>query len=674
MRKTIVALAGLAMVAGCGGQKSGYGANAGSVAISRDGKLVYAVDTDNDALEVTDSNTLQKVTEVKVGHLPARVVVGADERIYISNRGERTVSVLDRNDNFAEKARLPVGVEPVGLALDATGSKLYVVSATDLDDASHGTLTAFDTASLKQEWMVQVGEEPRGVAVVGDKAYVTAFKKGAITTVDLKQHQVSGGIDLSSPDQHNTQVEPDANPNDMAPEAVVDVTPSPDGTRVYAPHLWALTASITADRTLSGGPSSGSAYGSSGPCQSGGSIVSAGIATVDTTTDTSKVDSLSVCNDPGSSPNPGDPSTGPKDFPPSLMATGTAHVIQGPAAAVVDPSGMWLFVANKNSDNVVVMPTHTRTIGGDDSTTRIVVPLEGGAGADGIALSKDGKTAFVYGQFTHKLYVIRQGVSSTELKVSNAISLAGDTLPADQVEGRKLFFSATNPQMTAQNVGIACASCHLEGREDGHVWHLSDGPRQTPSLAGRKLELTAPYHWAGLFPTLGGFFTETIIGRMGGKGLEPAQQDQLTTFIEAMPVPENPFQGRPDLADAQTRGLQAFVKAGCVGCHAGPAVTDNSLHNVGTLTTADRLEILAGGVEDTTNEPNFPQLQAVNTPSLLGLARTAPYLHDGSLQTIRERLNQAAEPNTNGQGERHGDTSMLSSAEMDDLETYLKSL
>ena len=666
MRKAIVALAGLALMAGCGGQKAGYGANAGSVAVSRDGKLVYAVDTDNDALEVTDANTLQKVQEVKVGHMPARVVVGADERIYVTNRGERTVSVLNRSD-FSELARIPVGVEPVGLALDASSSKLYVVSATDLDDSSHGTLTAIDTASLKQDWVVAVGEEPRGVAVVGDKAYVTAFKKGALTTVDLKQHQVSGGIDLSSPDVHNTPGDLNENPNDMSPGAVIDVTPAPDGSRVYAPHLWEITGSITANRSLMGGGGGGGSYGSSGPCQSGGSIVSAGVATVDTTTDTSKVDSLSVCNDPGSSPNPGDPSSGPKDFPPSLMPSTNAGIVQGPSAAVVDPSGMWLFVVNKNSDNVVVMPTHTRTINGDDTMTRLVVPLEGGAGADGIALSSDGKTAFVYGQFTHTLYVIRQGATATDLQVTSKLSLAGDTLPADQVEGRKMFFNATNPQLTASNIGIACASCHLEGREDGHVWNLSDGPRQTPGLAGRKLELTAPYHWAGLFPTLGGFFTETVTGRMGGKGLTTEQENQLTAFVEGQPAPENPFQNRPDLLDAQTRGLQAFAKAGCVACHTGPAMTDNSLHDVGTLTSDDKLEILAGGIEDPNAE--FPQLQAVNTPSLLGLARTAPYLHTGKDATLVARVTDSS-----AIAGQHGNTSILSQQEQDDLVQYLKSL
>jgi DNA-binding beta-propeller fold protein YncE len=661
MRNIVVALAGLGLIAGCSAKKAAYNGNAGSVAISRDGQRVYAVDSDNDTLQVARPDG-SKLTEVKVGHNPARVVVGPDERIYISNRGERTVSVLS-GDKFTELARIAVGVEPSGLSLDAEGKKLYVVSATALDDASQGTLTAIDTASLQSEWTLPVGEEPRGVAVIGNKAYVSVLKKGAVTVVDLKQHQIASGVDLSSPD---SKLDLASNPNAMRPGGAVDVTASPDGTRVYAPHVWQLMGNIESSRGIVSGTGGGGSYGSSGPCNSQGSIVAAGLATIETTTDTAKTDDLSVCNDPIT-----DGTTAqPKDFPPSLMPSAglDGHVVQGPSAAVVDPTGNWLFVANRNSNNLVVVPTHRRAAGRDSQPRQVI---DVGAAPDGIAIAADGKTAYVYSQFDHSLSVIKQNESGDALQEMARVKLTNDTLPADQVEGRKLFFSAVNPKMTGQNVGIACSSCHMEGREDGHVWQFPDGPRQTPSLAGRHLELTAPYHWAGLFPTLGHFFKETIVGRMGGAGLEPTEADRLTAFIVNMPAAENPFRGRPDLLDAQVRGKAAFARAGCESCHTGEVFTDNSMHNVGTLSSKDRLELLVDGLEDH-SVANFPQLQAVNTPSLLGLARTAPYLHDGSVRTLRGRLDQASRPKLDGTD--HGDTSMLSSTELDDLEQYLASL
>jgi len=49
--------------------------------------------------------------------------------------------------------------------------------------------------------------------------------------------------------------------------------------------------------------------------------------------------------------------------------------------------------------------------------------------------------------------------------------------------------------------GIACASCHLEGGDDGRVWTFdSSGERRTQSLRGGILG-TEPFHWDGTRPT-----------------------------------------------------------------------------------------------------------------------------------------------------------------------------
>jgi cytochrome c peroxidase len=57
-----------------------------------------------------------------------------------------------------------------------------------------------------------------------------------------------------------------------------------------------------------------------------------------------------------------------------------------------------------------------------------------------------------------------------------------------------------------------------------------------------------------------------------------------------------------------------------------------------------------------------------NTPSLLGLARSAPYLHSGAASTLKERITVGKERDL------HGKTAQLSEAEVDDLVEYLKSL
>ena len=54
-------------------------------------------------------------------------------------------------------------------------------------------------------------------------------------------------------------------------------------------------------------------------------------------------------------------------------------------------------------------------------------------------------------------------------------------------------------------------------------------------------------------------------------------------------------------------------------------------------------------------------------PHLTGIGSKAPYLHDGSINTLRERV-------TNNPGDRHGTTSRLTAAEVDDLVAYLETL
>jgi cytochrome c peroxidase len=57
-----------------------------------------------------------------------------------------------------------------------------------------------------------------------------------------------------------------------------------------------------------------------------------------------------------------------------------------------------------------------------------------------------------------------------------------------------------------------------------------------------------------------------------------------------------------------------------------------------------------------------------DTPTLLGVYRTAPYLHHGKAKTLLEVLT------TCNKGDRHGKTSHLKPAQLDDLVAFLKSL
>jgi cytochrome c peroxidase len=85
------------------------------------------------------------------------------------------------------------------------------------------------------------------------------------------------------------------------------------------------------------------------------------------------------------------------------------------------------------------------------------------------------------------------------------------------------------------------------------------------------------------------------------------------------------------LRDDARRGLGLFGgKAACGTCHSGPLLTDERFHNTGV--TSGR-----GGDPGRARVTGQPaDLRAFKTPTLREIARTAPYMHDGSIATLSE--------------------------------------
>jgi cytochrome c peroxidase len=131
--------------------------------------------------------------------------------------------------------------------------------------------------------------------------------------------------------------------------------------------------------------------------------------------------------------------------------------------------------------------------------------------------------------------------------------------------------------------------------------------------------------------------------RLGGTGLTKDQTDALAAYLEALPAPHTPTRDK----DMVARGKQLFDSAelGCASCHDGAAYTDREKHKFSSKT-----------------------LPEADTPSLIGLAASAPYYHDGSAVTLEALLRD--------RGAVHGmaETSKLSDAQVKDLTAYLETL
>ncbi len=194
---------------------------------------------------------------------------------------------------------------------------------------------------------------------------------------------------------------------------------------------------------------------------------------------------------------------------------------------------------------------------------------------------------------------------------------------------------------TAAGVFLACASCHPEGGDDGHVWLLDGQPRRTPSLRGT-IAGTAPYHWPGDEADLVALTNDVYSGRMSGAHLDSAQMAALTGWIEKVPAPPAPTWVDPVSAQ---RGRALFERAdtACATCHSGPKFTNNSTMDVGT-----------GG--------------AFQVPPLVGVGWRTPLMHHGCARTILDRFSPLC--STAG----HGAIASLSAGDVLDLKAYLETL
>ena len=281
-------------------------------------------------------------------------------------------------------------------------------------------------------------------------------------------------------------------------------------------------------------------------------------------------------------------------------------------------------------------------------------------------------------------------IVSTWLPADSPSSLPKDTLPKDinldnlplglekralpkdnpltaaRVElGRKLFF---DPILSGDNT-VACASCHhpdhgfasAEARPRGIRGQQLT--RRAPSLLNRAYGAT--FFWDGRAATLEEQALRPIedpaeMGSSVAAALERLQKHKeyraafeaefadgvtgtnlaraLASFERVLLRGDSPIdrfrrKGEHDaLTPRQRHGLWLYEsKAFCWRCHVGSNFTDESFHNTGVSWAKEPLDL--GRHAITKNNADKGKFK---TPSLRGVALTAPYMHDGSLKTLED--------------------------------------
>jgi cytochrome c peroxidase len=232
--------------------------------------------------------------------------------------------------------------------------------------------------------------------------------------------------------------------------------------------------------------------------------------------------------------------------------------------------------------------------------------------------------------------------------------------------GRRLFF---DPILSVDRT-IACASCHdpahgFAGREARALGvHGKRGSRHAPSLLNRAYATNL--FWDGRATSLedqalrpiedshemGNTMAEAIARLRAhpdyparfraafDDGVTPANLARaLASFERTLLLGDTPVDrfraGRVGALSAMEKhGLWLWEsKAGCWKCHSGANFTDGQFHNTGVSWGREPSD--AGRFLVTRREVDRGKFR---TPSLRAVARTAPYMHDGSMASLEEVL------------------------------------
>ena len=170
--------------------------------------------------------------------------------------------------------------------------------------------------------------------------------------------------------------------------------------------------------------------------------------------------------------------------------------------------------------------------------------------------------------------------------------------------------------------------------------------------------------WVGKEENLNAFVVGTIRSHfVEGEDQSPTktaeQAAAITAYLRTLSPPVTAFD-QGTLSDAARRGEDLFQgKGGCIDCHAGPFLTDNALH--------DTFVPKVAGETDPGAARTGPLAHAFNTPQMRDLRNTGPYMHNGSLPTLKSVVEFYDR-----------DSSLrplgLTPGEVDDLVAYLESL
>jgi cytochrome c peroxidase len=235
------------------------------------------------------------------------------------------------------------------------------------------------------------------------------------------------------------------------------------------------------------------------------------------------------------------------------------------------------------------------------------------------------------------------------------------TTPQKVALGKLLFF---DPRLSGNNT-MSCATCHAPDKAFGDSLPQGKGAagntlkRNTPSLLN--VSFYSSFFWDGREKSLEAqallpiqapdemnqgldelerelnavpAYVEKFRAVFGTKVTRDSIAKALASFERTLVTESSPYDrylgGEKDaLSTEAKRGMELFFgSAACARCHQGPLLSDEKFYRIG-FTTDKGQGSVTGKSED-----NYK----FRTPSLRNVARTGPYMHDGSHKTLDDVL------------------------------------
>jgi len=466
------------------------------------GGFVYVANTAADTLDVISCDSCRVVARIPVGLDPVGVAVRPNgQEIWVANHISDSISVIDLREGSRTFRQITATIQDFEPQSLATRFDEPVAIAFAGMDKAYVSLSSENTVAVIDGETKQIAkrltipaQDPRAIAVHGDRLYVLSFESG-------NQTQLSGGVgkldgDLKTFDAWDHSI---TNNNVLSLGHVVDIVRNPlvpdRDLFVYDCKTDQLLHSVSSLGTLLYGlavDTEGTVWVANTEARNdvNGRAGSRGhgLAELQNRPFLNRLTRLRFVD--------GVPGTAEyvelEPLPPDQPAPGFA--LATPTAVQISADRRYLAAVAAGSDMLFTVQPETGVVLG-----RVRV----GAVPQGLVLEPVGEPgvqrAWVLNAADNSISVVRLEGGS-RLNVESVIALED---PVDPVlrQGRIAFSTAT----ASSTETFSCASCHPDGHTDQLLWVLKTPivtggnqimPRSTMPIRG--LQDTAPFHWDGI--------------------------------------------------------------------------------------------------------------------------------------------------------------------------------